>query len=77
MSLCYSTDPIDMGKIRAERPKFHKSRTQKLDENIEGCRRTSTEYSARVQEQISKSTGLRIREGLMKKIKLNNSRRRK
>ena len=77
MSLCYSTDPIGMAKIKDARPKYHLSKEQKMNRAIEGVRRTSTKYSSRVQEQISKSTGLKIREGLIKKIKINNSRREK
>ena len=72
---CYSTDPIEMGRIRDSRPKFHKSKEQKLDGEIETCRRTGTQYQANVQGQLSKDVVLRINKGLMRKINLNNLRR--
>ena len=75
--MCYSTDPIEMGRIKGERPKYHKSREEKLDGQIETCRRTGTHYQAKVQEQISSGVASRIKKGLMKKINLNNSRREK
>ena len=75
--ICYSTDPIQMGHIKDARPKYHKSREEKLDGQIETCRRTGTHYQANVQGQISSGIAARIKKGLMKKINLNNSRREK
>ena len=75
--ICYSTDPIQMGHIKDARPKYHKSREEKLDGQIETCRRTGTHYQARVQGQLSRGVASRIKKGLMRKINLNNLKRRK
>ena len=75
--ICYSTDPIEMGRIKDARPKYHKSKEEKLDGQIEECRRTGTHYQAVVQKQLSRGVASRIKKGQMKKINLNNLKRRK
>ena len=68
---CYSTDPIEMGRIRESRPEYHKSREEKLDGQIETCRRNGTKFLSNKQGQITKDIRERISQGLMKKYNLN------
>ena len=44
-NLCYSTDKKVMGDIKGNRPKYHLSREQKLNREVEHCRRTSDPIS--------------------------------
>ena len=69
--ICYSTDPIEMGRIKGERPKYHKSREEKIDGQIETCRKEGTRFLSNKQSQIVKNVRMKIRRGLMKSYKLN------
>ena len=69
--MIYSTDPIEMGRIKGERPKYHKSREEKIDGQIETCRKEGTRFLSNKQSQIVKNVRMKIRRGLMKSYKLN------
>tara|TARA_Y100000401_G_scaffold59070_1_gene46820 strand:- start:3875 stop:4069 length:195 start_codon:yes stop_codon:yes gene_type:complete len=49
MAICYSTDPIQMGKIRKNRPKYRPTDKQKLDWSIDDCRQFGADYQFRAE----------------------------
>tara|TARA_Y100000593_G_C4318570_1_gene342344 strand:+ start:1309 stop:1503 length:195 start_codon:yes stop_codon:yes gene_type:complete len=51
MAICYSTDPKEMAKIKAKRPKYRPTDKQKFDWSTEDCRRFGSAYQSKVEMQ--------------------------
>lgn len=49
MSMCYSTDPKEMAKIKAKRPKYRPTDKQKLEWSLNDCRVFGADYQFRAE----------------------------